>query len=64
MEEAPETKAKTDVTSEVFEEFLKLLSEKGTPEDVVARLRRTLIEKKQFSERALREAIFPPSTRL
>jgi hypothetical protein len=50
--------AATDIPAQVFEKFLGTLAATDTPQDVVSRLRKTLLEDKSFTERALREAVF------
>ena len=49
----------TDVPVQVFEKFLQALGDAGASADLVARLRKTLLEEKKFTERALREAVLP-----
>lgn len=56
----PETKNATDAPTRVFEGFLDALSKNRIPEDTVARLRKTLITDKKFSDKALKDAIFNP----
>jgi len=48
----------TDVPAQVFERFLADLTAAEMPAEVVARLRKTLIDDSNFSETALRQAIF------
>ncbi len=49
----------SSVPDQVFEGFLKALEAKEMPADLLERLRTALIEKKAFTERALKAAIFP-----
>jgi hypothetical protein len=46
-----------DIPTQVFEKFLQALNGAQLPADVVARLRKTLLQDKSFTERALKEAI-------
>ena len=46
------------VPKQVFEKFLATLSAAGQPPEVVARLRKTLVEDGSFGDRALRAALF------
>lgn len=52
----------TSVPDQVFEGFLKALTDKEMPEDLIERLRTALIEKRSFTERALKAAILPEET--
>ena len=47
-----------DVPVQVFEKFLHELGCAGASPEMVACLRKTLIEDKTFTERALKEALF------
>jgi len=49
----------TSVPDRVFEAFLTRLTDAGTPEDVIARLRKTLLEDRKLIDRALRQAVLP-----
>lgn len=49
----------TSVPDQVFEGFIKALEGKEMPEDLIERLRTALIDKKAFTERVLKAAIFP-----
>lgn len=51
----------SDIPTKVFEAFIEKLSETKIPEDVVQRLRTTLLEKKKFSDSALTAALFTSS---
>jgi hypothetical protein len=46
-----------DVPAQVFEKFIQTLGEAGASEELVARLRKTLLEDKTFTERALKHAV-------
>jgi len=59
MTTPPWLKEQSDVPAHVFVKFLEALGEAGTSIDLVNRLRKTLLEDRKFTERALREAIFP-----
>lgn len=59
MEETNSQPGIPDVPQQVFEQFLADLAEKGQPAELVARLRKALIEEASFSERALRAAVLP-----
>lgn len=50
-------KGTPDVPTQVFEKFLEALKEAGASPELVARLRKTLLEDKKFTERALKEAV-------
>lgn len=50
----------TDAPTRVFEGFLDALAKNGITEDIIGRLRKTLITEKKFSDKALRDAIFNP----
>lgn len=51
-----------DIPSQVIEAFLATLAERGIGADVIERLRKTLLEDKDFSDRALRAAVAPGET--
>lgn len=51
-----------DVPTQVFEKFLEDLRDTGVSVDLVARLRKTLLEDKKFTEHALKEAVLPEET--
>jgi hypothetical protein len=46
-----------DVPARVFERFLQSLEQSGESVELVGRLRKTLLEDKTFTDRALKEAI-------
>jgi hypothetical protein len=46
-----------DVPAQVFDKFLEALGEAGVSAGLIARLRKTLLEDKAFTERALNEAV-------
>lgn len=48
-----------DVPAHVFESFLQALESNSASIELVARLRKTLLVDKVFTEKALKEAIFP-----
>jgi len=49
----------SDVPAQVFEKFLQDLRDAGASAELVARLRKALLEEKKFTERALKEAVLP-----
>jgi hypothetical protein len=51
-----------DVPGQVFESFLAALAEADLPADLIARLRTSLREDKDLTERALTAALFPEET--
>jgi hypothetical protein len=48
----------SDVPVQVFEKFLHELGGAGASPEMVARLRKALVEDKTFTEHALKEALF------
>ena len=46
------------VPQQVFEQFLKELETQKVPEEVIARLRKTLVDNGQISVEALKESLF------
>lgn len=64
MTDVTDVKRTDDVPAQVFESFLRALTEAAISEELIARLRKTLLQDKTFNERALKEAIFaedPPT---
>lgn len=57
MTEPPTTAGATEVPTQVFEKFLEALAGAGLPADLVARLRKTILEEKDFTDRALKAAV-------
>jgi hypothetical protein len=53
----------TDVPEQVFKGLLAALEEDHLPADLVARLRRTLLEQKDFTERSITAALFAEETK-
>ena len=47
-----------DVPAQIFEEFLKALEADGASPELITRLRKTLLENKTFTDRALKAAVF------
>jgi hypothetical protein len=47
-----------DVPTQVFRNFLEALTAASISDEIIERFRRALFEDEDFSERALREAIF------
>ena len=56
-------KAAVDVQARVFEKYLQALVEAKASPEVISRMRATLLEDKNFTERALKEAIFGEEAR-
>jgi hypothetical protein len=59
MTTSPKLEGTSDVPAQVFEKFLEALGDAGESAELVARLRKALLEEKKFTERALKEAILP-----
>jgi len=57
MTESPTPEGMLDVPAQVFEKFLQDLSGAGVSVEMVARLRKTLLVDKKFTERVLKEAV-------
>lgn len=57
MTATPTIEGTPDVPAQVFEKFLQALGGAGVSAELVARLRKTLLEDKMFTERALKEAV-------
>ena len=57
MAASPEIGGAPDVPTQVFEKFLEALAGANIPAEVVARLRKALVEDKTFNDRALRAAV-------
>jgi hypothetical protein len=57
MTTLPTVEGTTDVPAQVFEKFLQALEVSGVSAELIARLRKTLLEDKTFTERALKEAV-------
>lgn len=55
----PEQSQKTDVPTQVFEGFLAALEKEGVSQEIVTRLKKTLIEEGKFGDKNLKAAIFP-----
>jgi len=55
----PIFKGTSDVPGQVFLKFLQALNDADVPDELVARLRKTLLKEKKFTERALKEAVLP-----
>jgi hypothetical protein len=51
-----------DVPAQIFEKFLQALESKDVSADLVARLCKTLLEDKTFTERALKKAVLDEET--
>ena len=46
-----------DVPAQVFEKFLQALEDASVSDELIARLRKTLLDDKTFTERALKAAV-------
>jgi len=57
MPPSPAIGGASEVPTQVFERFLEALSATDIPAEVVARLRKTLVEDKTFTDRALKAAV-------
>jgi len=56
---SPTPEGTPDVRTHVFKMFLQALEGAGVSAELVARLRKTLLEDKTFTDHALKEAILP-----
>ena len=56
---APEQNQKADVPTQVFESFLVALEKEGVAQEIIQRLKKTLIEESKFTDKHLKAAIFP-----
>ncbi|MFA5167247.1 MAG: hypothetical protein WC530_01805 [Candidatus Omnitrophota bacterium] len=54
---SPPTEKLPDVPAQIFGSFLQTLTENGVASELVDRLRKTLLEDKAFTDRALKNAI-------
>jgi len=59
MTTLPKVQGLSDVPALVFETFLEALRQAGGADDLIIRLRKALLEEKKFTERALKNAVFP-----
>ena len=57
MTTSPTLEGTPDVPTQVFEKFLQALGGAAVSTELVARLRKALLEDKTFTERALKEAV-------
>ena len=57
MTGSPRKEGTSDVPALVFEKFLQALEEATVSAELIASLRKTLLEDKVFTERALKEAV-------
>jgi hypothetical protein len=55
---SPASATAADVPTQVFEKALEELAVAGLPEELVTRLRKTLLEDRAFTENALKKAVF------
>lgn len=54
----PEQEQKADVPAQVFQSFLAALEKEGIDQEVIQRLKKTLIEDAKFSDKQLKSALF------
>ena len=64
MPDSNRAKVQGDVPADVFEKFVQALVDANAPPDVVNRLRKTLLQDKTFTKRALKDAIFGEEVQL
>ncbi len=57
MTTSPAIEGTPDIPAEVFRKFLEELAGSGVSSELIARLRKTLMEDKTFTERVLKEAV-------
>ena len=57
MTTAPIKEGTSDIPAQVFERFLQALGEASVSAELIARLRKTLLEERTFTERALQVAV-------
>jgi hypothetical protein len=57
MTASPAIGGAPDVPTQVFEKFLEALTGADIPAEVVARLKKALVEDKTFTDRALKAAV-------
>ena len=62
MTTSPAKEGTPDVPTQVFEKFLQALGDNGVSAELVARLRKALLEDKTFTEQALKKVIFAEET--
>jgi hypothetical protein len=58
----PEQDIKADVPTQVIESFLEALLQEGVSQEMVQRLKKTLIVDAKFTDKALKAALFPEET--
>jgi len=57
MTTSPVKEGTADVPAQVFEKFLQALGDASASAELIARLRKTLLDDKTFTERALKAAV-------
>lgn len=57
MTTSPTTHGTPDIPAQIFEKYLAALNGAGVSAELTARLRKTLLEDKTYTERALRAAV-------
>ena len=58
MVESSKKEITQDVPAQIFEQFLQALGDTGMSAELIARLRKTLVEDRTFSDGALKTAVF------
>jgi hypothetical protein len=64
MTKSPEIGATADIPGQVFEKFLEALGGTDVSPELIARLRKTLLEDQTFSDPALKAAVLGPEETL
>ena len=59
MSEGKKKVDSSSVPDRIFETFLSRLAESGTPPETIERLRKTLLEDRKLTDRALKTALLP-----
>lgn len=62
MTTSPANEGPSEVPTQVFEKFLQVLREANMSAELVARLRKVVLEERTFTERALKAAVLGEET--
>ena len=62
MTTSPANEGPSEVPTQVFEKFLQVLGEANMSAELVAQLRKVLLEERTFTERALKAAVLGEET--
>ena len=62
MTTLPANEGASEVPTQVFEKFLQVLGEANISAELVARLRKVVLEERTFTERALKAAVLGEET--